>query len=59
MNRYLGGGDVKEMPLRVRQAWADLQSREKVESIYAKNKGQETKEHLDFVQHPPRPIQIS
>lgn len=53
MNRYLGGRDVKEMPLRVRQVWADLQSREKVESIYAKNKGQETKEYLDFVQHPP------
>ena len=53
MNRYLDGRDVKEMPLRVRQVWADLQSRKKVERIYAKNKGQETKEHLDFVQRPP------
>jgi len=53
MNRYLGGRDVKEMPLRVRQVWAALQSREKVESLYAKNQGQETQKYLDFVQHPP------
>jgi tetratricopeptide (TPR) repeat protein len=53
MNRYLGGRDVKEMPLRVRQVWAELQSREKMESSFAKNKLQKTQEHLDFVQHPP------
>ena len=31
MNRYLDGRDVKKMPLRVRQMWASIQNRQKVE----------------------------
>ena len=41
------------MPVRVRQVWASVQNREKVEATYAKCKAQKDQEHIDFLQHPP------
>ncbi len=51
MNTYLNGRDVKEMPVWVRQVWANVQNREKAETTYFK--GQKGQAHLDFLQHPP------
>ena len=42
MNRYLDGRDVKNMPIRVRQVWASVQNRKKVEALYAKTKPRKT-----------------
>jgi len=36
MTRYLDGQDVKTMPLRVRQIWAQVQDRQTVKATYAK-----------------------
>ena len=41
------------MPLRVRQVWASVQNRKKVEATYAKTKPQRGQELVDFLQHPP------
>ena len=38
MTKYLGGRDVKTMPLEVRQVWARIQERKKVEVAYVKAK---------------------
>jgi tetratricopeptide (TPR) repeat protein len=53
MNQYLGGRDVKTMPVLVRQVWANVQNRERVETTYFKAKGQKGQAHLDFLQRPP------
>lgn len=53
MNSYLSGRNVKEMPLLVRQVWANVQNREKAETSYLMTKGQKGQAHLDFLQHPP------
>jgi len=53
MNRYLNGRDVKKMPVRVRQVWANVQNRDKVETLYVKNKPPKGQERTDFLQHPP------
>ncbi|MGD0222839.1 MAG: hypothetical protein ABSF71_10920 [Terriglobia bacterium] len=53
MNRYLSGRDVKTMPIRVRQVFASVQNRKKVESLFAKNKPEKNQDHIDFLQHPP------
>lgn len=54
MNRYLAGRDVKKMPLRVRNVWADVQNREKLEAAYANKKPEKGRVHFDFLQDPPR-----
>lgn len=38
MTRYLNGRDVKAMPMHVRQLWAQVRERKKVETTYAKVK---------------------
>ena len=53
MNRYLNGRDVKTMPMRVRQVFASVQNRKKVESLFAKSKPEGNQERIDFLQHPP------
>jgi Tfp pilus assembly protein PilF len=53
MNRFLDGRDVKKMPLRVRNVWANVQDREKVEATYAQPKAQKGHELVDLVHHPP------
>jgi len=53
MNQYLGGRDVKGMPVRVRQVWSNVQNREKAQTTYFKAKGQKGQAHLDFLQRPP------
>ncbi|HMD84403.1 MAG TPA: hypothetical protein VKO18_06845 [Terriglobia bacterium] len=53
MNRYLDGHDVKKMPLRVRQVWANVQNQEKVEATYVKTKPPKGQEQVDFLGHPP------
>lgn len=53
MNRYLDGRDVKKMPVRVRQVWANVQNRDKVETLYVKAKPPKGQERTDFLQHPP------
>jgi Tfp pilus assembly protein PilF len=53
MNRYLDGQDVKKMPLRVRQVWANVQNQEKVQALYVKTKPPKGQEQVDFLGHPP------
>ena len=54
MTRYLNGRDVKTMPLSVRQLWAEIRDRKKIEVTYADVKkranGEET---IDYLRHPP------
>ena len=53
MNRYLDGRDVKKMPVEVRQIWASVQNRNKVETLYVKTKAQKGVDSVDFLKHPP------
>jgi len=48
MNRYLDGQDVKTMPLRVREIWAQVQNRKNVEATYAKLKT-DVDEPIDYL----------
>jgi hypothetical protein len=52
MTRYLDGRDVKKMPVQVRQLWAQVQDRMKVEAAYfkAKPKGDAA---IDYLHRPP------
>jgi tetratricopeptide (TPR) repeat protein len=52
MTRYLDGRDVKKMPIRVRQLWAQIQARMEVEAAYlkAKPKGDQA---IDYLHRPP------
>jgi hypothetical protein len=52
MIRYLGGRDVKKMPIQVRQLWAEIEDRKKVEATYLnpKSKGGQA---IDYLHHPP------
>jgi len=50
MARYLNGRDVKTMPLRVRQLWAEVENRKKIDAVYAKAK---SAPRLDYLRHPP------
>jgi Tfp pilus assembly protein PilF len=52
MTRYLDGRDVKKMPLQVRQLWAQIQDRMKVETAYlkAQPKGDAA---IDYLHRPP------
>jgi hypothetical protein len=52
MTRYLEGRDVKKMPLRVRQLWAQIDYRKKVEAVYGKAKANEG-QALDYLHRPP------
>lgn len=58
MDRLLGGRDVKDMPIRVRQAYESVQEQRKVEGLYAKNQpasstaNEAEKDRSDFVPHP-------
>jgi len=53
MNRYLDGQDVKKMPVRVRQVWANVQNQEKVQALYVKTKPPKGQGQVDFLAHPP------
>jgi len=52
MTRYLDGRDVKKMPIPVRQLWAQIENRKKVEVAYfkAKPKGDTA---IDYLHRPP------
>ena len=50
MARYLNRRDVKTMPLRVRQLWAEVENRKKIDAVYAKAK---SAPRLDYLRHPP------
>ena len=52
MTRYLDGRDVKKMPFQVRQLWAQIENRKKVEAAYlkAKPKGDAA---IDYLHRPP------
>jgi len=50
MTRYLSGRNVKTEPLRVRQLWAEVENRKKIDAVYAKAK---TAQRLDYLRHPP------
>ncbi|MGA2609457.1 MAG: hypothetical protein ABSH01_18605 [Terriglobia bacterium] len=52
MTRYLDRRDVKKMPIQVRQLWAQIENRKKVEAAYskAKPKGDQA---LDYLHRPP------
>ncbi len=55
MTRYLDGREVKTMPLAVRQLWARIQDREKIEMAYVKA-GEKPKakgvQPIDYLRHP-------
>jgi Tfp pilus assembly protein PilF len=53
MNRYLGGRDVKKLPIQVRQVWASVENREHVQATYAGAKPSKGQERVDFLKHPP------
>lgn len=53
MTRYLAGRDVKKLPLQVREVWASVQDREKLQATYAKEKSKQDHTHFDFLQNPP------
>ena len=55
MTRYLEGRDVKKMPLRVRQLWAQVENRKRIEAVYVKasSKGDQA---LDYLHRPPRDL---
>jgi Tfp pilus assembly protein PilF len=53
MNRYLDGRDVKKEPIRVRQVWANIQNRQKMEATYTATKAQKSQHRIDFLQNPP------
>jgi tetratricopeptide (TPR) repeat protein len=55
MTRYLAGRDVKKMPLRVRQLWARVENRKKIEAVYGKAKSNDRE--LDYLDHPPRDLE--
>jgi tetratricopeptide (TPR) repeat protein len=38
MTSYLNGRDVKQMPLHVRELWAQIEQRNKIEAVYGKGK---------------------
>jgi tetratricopeptide (TPR) repeat protein len=48
MARYLEGRNMKTEPLRVRQVWAQLQERKKIEVAYAKA-GSSVKQPVDYI----------
>jgi hypothetical protein len=52
MTRYLDGRDLKKMPIQVRQIWAQIENRKKVEVAYvkAKPKGDQG---IDYLHRPP------
>jgi tetratricopeptide (TPR) repeat protein len=52
MTRYLAGRDVKKMPIQVRQLWAQIENRKKVEAAYAKPKPK-GEQALDYLHRPP------
>ena len=56
MTRYLDGRDVKKMPLRVRELWAQVQSRKKVEAAFAKARP-EADPPLDYFRRPVPELQ--
>jgi tetratricopeptide (TPR) repeat protein len=52
MTLYLNGRDVKKMPIPVRQLWAQIENRKKVEAAYLnpKRKGEHV---IDYLHDPP------
>jgi tetratricopeptide (TPR) repeat protein len=52
MTRYLDGRDVKKMPIQVRQLWAQIESRKKIEAAYFKAKPKSDKA-IDYLHRPP------
>lgn len=66
MSRYLKGRAVKEMPLQVRQVWAQVQNSKRVEALYAKThkggrrKPQQRREvvSIDFLHDSPQQIHL-
>jgi hypothetical protein len=55
MTRYLDGRDVKKMPIQVRQLWAQIEIRKKVEAAYlqGKPKGDAA---IDYLHRPPHDL---
>jgi tetratricopeptide (TPR) repeat protein len=51
MIRYLDGRDVKKMPLRFRELWAQVQNRMKVEAAYAKGSS-DVDQPIDYLHRP-------
>jgi len=52
MTRYLGGRDVKEMPIQVRTLWVQIEQRNKIEAEYEKGKTKGDQQ-LDYLHRPP------
>ena len=55
MTHYLDGRDVKKMPIQVRQLWAQIETRKKVEAAYlqGKPKGDAA---IDYLHRPPHDL---
>jgi tetratricopeptide (TPR) repeat protein len=52
MTHYLDGRDVKKMPIQVRQLWAQIENRKKVDAAYVKAKPKGDRA-LDYLHNPP------
>jgi hypothetical protein len=52
MTSYLDGRDVKQMPIHVRQLWAEIEQRNKVEAVYEKGKTKGDQQ-LDYLHRLP------
>jgi tetratricopeptide (TPR) repeat protein len=52
MTRYLGGRDVKQMPIQVRELWAQIEQRNKIEAMYEKGKTKGDQQ-LDYLHRLP------
>jgi len=52
MARYLDGRDVKQMPLHVRELWAQIEERNRIEAVYGKGKTKGDQQ-LDYLHRLP------
>jgi len=52
MTRYLNGRDVKQMPIHVRELWAQIEQRNKIEAVYEKGKTKGDQQ-LDYLHRLP------
>jgi hypothetical protein len=52
MVHYLDGRDVKKMPIEIRQLWAQIENRKKVEAAYVKPKPKGD-QGIDYIHRPP------
>ncbi len=53
MNRYIGGRDVKKLPIHIRQVWTSVQNQQAVTAHYAQASASGGRDRVDFLHYPP------